>query len=390
MISWCKTNVIAAKNANHFARQHRHPPATPSAQTLELYAAGIDPSSSPAPRCPRHLYTACAICVPPPGARQTSRRPVVTSFPAGHPNTVTGWQDGSGIGSGLSSGPKKDDSLLRRKYYGSTNLVDLIQRFLKLSALVAMELGLEADDQGSVGAPQWNASDTSNRESPPYKGKGRAVGGSDFDPRSATASPDQQQNDRSSSRPESLSENGEKMQMQLYALRPSSEWYGLCAGLLTRAVLEGYVCGGWKGLGALETLMKVGLGLRPDVLNVPTEDTPSPLVEDGGEGSAQEYYNPHRHHNHHHNHHHHHHHFENPYEEFDPDDFPTIAESAKVLFPSLRQRTTSINSLGLMEQQSTKEAPEQEYEYDMEERLSRVRTWFHQPNVLAFVFTSVV
>jgi hypothetical protein len=162
------------KHANHFARQHRHPPATPSAQTLSLYAAGIDPSTSPAPRCPRHLYTACTICVPPPGARQASRKPVVTSFPAGHPNTVTGWQDGSGIGSGLSSGPKKDDTLLRRKYHGTTNLVDLIQRFLKLSALVAMELGLEADEQGSVGAPQWNTNDTQNQPSSPPKGKDRA------------------------------------------------------------------------------------------------------------------------------------------------------------------------------------------------------------------------
>lgn len=369
MISWCKTDVIAGKHANHFARQHRHPPATPSAQTLALYAAGIDPSASPAPRCPRHLYTACGICVPPPGTRQTSRRQVVTSFPAGHPNTVTGWQDGSGIGSGLSSGPKKDDSLLRRKYHGSTNLVDLIQRFLKLSALVAMELGLEADDQGSVGAPQWNASDTQNQGSPPPKGKGRA---GTFDLRSPT--PEQQQNNPPS-RSESVSENGEKMQMQLYALRPSSEWYGLCAGLLTRAVLEGYVCGGWKGLGALETLMKVGLGLRPDVLNLPSQDTPSPLEDGNGEGSARQYYH------HHHHHHHNHHQPENPYEEFDPDDFPTIIESAKVLFPSLRQRATSINSLGLMEQQVMKETPEQEYEYDMEERLSRVRTRFHRTGV---------
>ena len=230
-----------------------------------------------------------------------------------------------------------------------------------------MELGLEADEQGSVGAPQWNASDTQNQVSSPPKGKGRAVSTSNFDPRSPTLSPAQQQNNPSPEGPESVSSDGEKIQMQLYALRPSAEWYGLCAGLSTRAVLEGYVCGGWKGLGALETLMKVGLGLRPDVLNVATEDTPSPLAEGDGEGSAQQYLNPHQYH--HHNHHH-----DNPYEEFDPDDFPTITESAKVLFPSLRQRATSINSLGMMEQQQVvKETPEQDFEYDMEERLSRVR-----------------
>jgi hypothetical protein len=41
-----------------------------------------------------------------------------------------------------------------------------------------------------------------------------------------------------------------------------------------------------------------------------------------------------------------------------------------------------------MEQQVVKEAPEQEYEYDMEERLSRVRPWFCQVNAWAFVLTS--
>ena len=240
-----------------------------------------------------------------------------------------------------------------------------------------MELGLEADDRGSVGAPQWNTSDMQNQASSPPKGKGRAGSDSDFDPRSATASPDQQQNLPSPSRPESASDNGEKMQMQLFALRPSPEWYGLCAGLLTRAVLEGYLCGGWKGLGALETLMKVGLGLRPDVLNVPSEGSHSPMGEVDGEGSAQEYYHPHRRHNNHH---------ENPYEEFDPDDFPTLTESAKVLFPSLRQRAIPVDSLGLMER-AMKESPEQDYEYDMEERLSRVRAWFRQPPVPTFSLT---
>ena len=135
------------------------------------------------------------------------------------------------------------------------------------------------------------------------------------------------------------------------------------------------MCGGWKGLGALETLMKVGLGLRPDVLNIPTEDSPSLSADGSGESSSQQYY-----HHHHHHHHYHHHHHDSSYEEFDPDDFPTITESAKVLFPSLRQRATSINSLGMAEQQVVKEAPEQEYEFDMEERLSTVRPWFCQAN----------
>jgi hypothetical protein len=241
-----------------------------------------------------------------------------------------------------------------------------------------MELGLEADEQGSVGAPQWNTNDAQNQPSSPPKGKDRETSTNSFDPRSPTPSPAQQQNNPS---PGSTSDSGEKIQMQLYALRPSSEWYALCAGLLTRAVLEGYMCGGWKGLGALETLMKVGLGLRPDVLNIPTEDSPNLSVSGNGESSTQQY---------HHHHHYHHYHHDDAYEEFDPDDFPTITESAKVLFPSLRQRATSINSLGMMEQQVVKEAPEREYEYDMEERLSTVRPWFCQVNAWAFVLTPMI
>ena len=75
---------------------------------------------------------------------------------------VTGWQDGSGVGSGLAhSGP--NGSILRRKsnwfqtnaedasYAGSgagiTRLSELMPRFLRLSALVAMELGQELGDE---------------------------------------------------------------------------------------------------------------------------------------------------------------------------------------------------------------------------------------------------
>ena len=75
---------------------------------------------------------------------------------------VTGWQDGSGVGSGLAhSGP--NGSVLRRNfkwfqtnaedasYVGSgagiTRLSELIPRFLRLSALVVIELGQELGDE---------------------------------------------------------------------------------------------------------------------------------------------------------------------------------------------------------------------------------------------------
>lgn len=42
-------------------------------------------------------------------------------------------------------------------------------------------------------------------------------------------------------------------------IRPTREWYALLAGLLTRALLEGYLLRGWKGTQAAEILLGVGL-----------------------------------------------------------------------------------------------------------------------------------
>lgn len=83
---------------------------------------------------------------------------------AGSGGGVTGWQDGSGIGSGLAR-PDMDGCVLRRSSWsaiarnespggtgaGNTKLSELIPRFLRLSALVAIELGSEArDEEGGV------------------------------------------------------------------------------------------------------------------------------------------------------------------------------------------------------------------------------------------------
>jgi hypothetical protein len=81
---------------------------------------------------------------------------------AGSGSGVTGWQDGTGIGSGLAR-PDVDGCVLRRRSWssvgdpgsngvtgtgsGNTKLSELIPRFLRLSALVAVELGNEARDE---------------------------------------------------------------------------------------------------------------------------------------------------------------------------------------------------------------------------------------------------
>ena len=82
----------------------------------------------------------------------------------------------------------------------NTQLAELIPRFLRLSALVALELGRE------VGA---NASAEDN--------------------------------------------------IGVKALLPTTEWYLLLAGLLTCAVLEGYLTASWVSLTPLQVLLGVGL-----------------------------------------------------------------------------------------------------------------------------------
>ena len=70
---------------------------------------------------------------------------------------ITGYQDGSGIDSGLL--PSVRGSGLRRKTReldstagaGNTKLSKLIPRFIRLSALVAAEFGKEARGEEEVG-----------------------------------------------------------------------------------------------------------------------------------------------------------------------------------------------------------------------------------------------
>jgi hypothetical protein len=142
-------------------------------------------------RCPRHLHTGCEICVEAksfckiprgrtgsttgwtatsPGktttegsARGGHNPGVASKGSAGNGGGITGWQDGSGIGSGLAR-PDVDGSVLRRRSWsalalpeasnrttgtgaGNTKLSELIPRFLRLSALVAIELGSEVREE---------------------------------------------------------------------------------------------------------------------------------------------------------------------------------------------------------------------------------------------------
>lgn len=114
---------------------------------------------------------------------------------------------------------------------GNTRLSEFIPRFLRLSALVATELGEELGDDEYEGDWQRGAEMSAQMSPRPSSRRSQTIEASSAPP-----------------------------------LRPSREWYMLLAGLLSRATLEGYLTGGWWGLEAVECLLSVGLGITDDGL----------------------------------------------------------------------------------------------------------------------------
>ncbi|KAI0719386.1 hypothetical protein C8T65DRAFT_54127 [Cerioporus squamosus] len=349
------------------ARSQRKP--IPSEYIRSLYAIGSDPDASNAPpslRCPRHLHMACQICVEAKSqfnvragqsrGRSTSGRAGSTtgSSPGDGSSMsngpviatgVTGWQDGSGIGSGLAR-PGQHGTVLRRPSmpngipgHGATptmhntKLADLIPRFLRLSALVATELGREAtEERASV-----DGGDRRDEE-----GLGANNHGAPPTPRPMPMSP------QTSPR---VSAQRNSSDASFHAFRPSREWYYLFAGLLTRAVLEGYLTANWRGIEPLEVLLGLGLAISPQVVRANGSMRPpetSPLSSSATAGRASGSGDP-------------------GFTEFDPDDLPELDEAVKVLFPSLRDPMGGGNAPVYYQ----REGAELEYEIEMTERLAR-------------------
>ncbi|OCH84330.1 hypothetical protein OBBRIDRAFT_799193 [Obba rivulosa] len=345
----------------------------PNDYIRSLYEIGADPDSQnspPALRCPRHLHMGCEICVeakaqgpPRNGGRPRSTGRAVSSAGsspadqaagtnngAGTPGGgVTGWQDGSGIGSGLAR-PGEKGTVLRRPSGATivragdgpamhnTRLAELIVRFMRLSALVAIELGREAtEERASVDGGEPRPTDPSSGSS---SSGGRPSSSNDAQ-RHPTLSP--QTSPRALTHRNLAAADG----LSYHALRPSREWYFLFAGLLTRAVFEGYMTAGWRGIEPLEILIGVGLGAVPQQQRTSTASesgAPASGGSAGGRGEDMEKVEEKE---------------GDEFKEFDPDDLPNLDDAARILFPSLREGGTR------------REGAELEYEVEMIERLSR-------------------
>ncbi|KAF8754124.1 hypothetical protein RHS01_06206 [Rhizoctonia solani] len=120
-----------------------------------------------------------------------------------------------------------------------SRLTALISRFLRLSALVAIELGREArgeEDGFGTRTSSGSSTDGSDDESPRKRTiyvRGRPIAGS--------------------------LRAGKQAKPSVHAhARPTRVWYALLCGLVTRACLEGYLMRGWKGTLGAEILFRIG------------------------------------------------------------------------------------------------------------------------------------
>lgn len=287
---------------DRFIQPSSSPPRRASGRVLNLYNAGADPSTANSPpslRCPRHLHHSCQICAPVPPAELKQGTGVASNPPSSSPKSpvqsrnaialgstgrpkylgtlatgIAPWKSGAGVGAGLVA-PGPEGTVLRRRtvsYHTTSHptardvglcaqggkLAEMIPRFLRLSALVAVELGRE----------ERHAEEEELRLG--FKRTGSPVDEETDDEDIVVEDPTRPSSSHSS-RISVLKQTEPSPFLLALSFQPTRQWYGILAGLLTRAVLEGYLCRGWSGPLGMECLLGVGLGLGPSMPGVPGE-----------------------------------------------------------------------------------------------------------------------
>ena len=339
--------VRSSAASTRFPTNANMPPPPPKVfravgRSRDLYNAGIyvpptrsgvaGPSSSTSRprRCPHHLTYAC-----PPSSL------CVSSLRAKSPARTSKSRTRSSIGAGLSSsGPPLRRAAFDGRHAGKdARMTDLLLRFLRLSALLAVELGSEAkgEEEGveevaklglgkrkeSVGRARSNSFLGPNNE--PVPSSGGSNGSYEDSDDDAT----------------STGRRGSRV-----SARPTKLWYQLLAGLLTRSALQGYLVKGWKGTDPVEVLLGVGIGGTPPPATAIDGQAkgarPTAAVEEDDEEDDEEE------------------------KEYEPDDMPDLTETWHILFGF----NADSQAAGAFEN-SSREALE-EYERIMAERMSDV------------------
>ena len=129
---------------------------------------------------------------------------------------------------------------------------------------------------------------------------------------------------------------------------PTREWYAILVGLLTRAILGGYVSRAWKGPLALECLMRVGIGL--DSAKLASFDKGKDRGGEKDKVKDRDWEDE-----------------GDEYAHLNPDDLPTLEGAVKIIFPTLRKwdyQTREANMQAFSAQKA--------YEEEMMERLAEV------------------
>ena len=268
------------------------------------------------------------------------------------------WKTGPGIGAGLAK-PGVEGTVLRRRTIShhttshptakdagpcssGGKLVDLIPRFIRLSALVAVELGREAKDKEEDAIKSGDSSKQSN----PRSDVSSAGRDSEDEDEPVTGSSAGGQTPRNSALKRATLTSPYLLSL---SFRPTKDWYAMLAGLLTRAVVEGYLSRGWKGPQGMECLLGVGLGLGPNLSKGGFSSQrikPGETTDKGGPDVDGE----------------------DEFAHLDPDDCPSLADAAKILFPTLCKQV----SYSWQRREKTADGPEAVYEVEMLERTAEV------------------
>ncbi|KZP00403.1 hypothetical protein CALVIDRAFT_560382 [Calocera viscosa TUFC12733] len=246
--------------------------SSPAARAIALYNAGALAPLNPI-QCSRHL-TPCN-CLSGPSAGNHASRHIGAGLR--RPSLLLLRRRSNLLSSGLGG----DRSL------PTSRLTDLLPRFIRLSALVAIELGREA----------VLAADESTRPSTTNV----SIAGDTTD--SSAASP-------------YASEGETESDHTPLPARPSRAWYALLCTLCTRACLEGYLARGWRGTEGVETLFGVGVDLGMTLDGLMDDDAATAAAGAGSDESMTDAEDG---------------------AELEPDGWPSMEEAARVLFSGAGQ-----------------------------------------------------
>ncbi len=225
--------------------------SAPLPKSMQPWASSYDKTSSAvSTSSASHLFSKPIARTQSPTHCTRHLRPVATCNSPTCPRNVTSssswaYKKQTIIGAGLDT---KSLASLGGAVPGEPHLITAIKLFIRFSALVCAEVMADSE----------RAAEEAKREGSPMDTDDDSSSGSDSDDEAAegSASGNGEKSKRKSEEQRQASVPLQGAGGEKYI--PQREWYGLLCGLVTRAVLEGYLLHGWKETKALEVLFGIG------------------------------------------------------------------------------------------------------------------------------------